>query len=435
MDLTKINVEALPREVKEWCDAHSVSTTTSFCAWLEYIDGEIVERCFATRIKKKQVRITEVSRAETGSNSVIVKNLIYSGMGGYSAVYVAESIINKYYGYPITVFDKEEFDKWDDVTGLCGFGYVTINPDMIFTTPEFKYCGYSGGCGVISYIKAWRKDKHIEFFGKMGLSLSPILINKAKKDGKFRRFLWDNHNGVALYGVQAALYAYKHNITCEEARRICNVKNQLNRLVSNRIPSVIGTKIDRQRLLDYVDDNDIDYSLYDDYLKALKALKYDLKDTKIIYPRDFKAMHDLRAAEYASFKAKQDRKKRAKLYRDFRRVAKGYIGLEAKGEKYCLIVPRDISELITEGETLSHCVGRMGYDKKMVDGVSLIIFCRENAAPGTPFATVEYDLKDNKVRQFYARGNSAPPQDAVSFVSMWAKKVKEIRKELRKEVE
>jgi hypothetical protein len=92
-------------------------------------------------------------------------------------------------------------------------------------------------------------------------------------------------------------------------------------------------------------------------------------------------------------------------------------------------VPRDISELITEGETLSHCVGRMGYDKKMVDGDSLIIFCRENAAPGTPFATVEYDLKNNKVRQFYARGNTAPPQDAVSFVSMWAKGVKDMRKE------
>lgn len=429
MDLTKINVRAIPHEVKEWCDAHSVSTTTTFCAWYEYIDGEIVERCFATRVKKKEVRITEVLRAETGSNSVIVKNLYSTYMSGYNAVYTAEDVIAKCGGYPITVFSKSEFDRWEDTDGRCGFSYISINPDMIFTIPEFKYCGYSGGCGVISYIKAWRKDKHIEFFGKMGLPLSPVLINKAKADGKFRRFLWENHNGVALYGVQAALYAYKHNITCEEARRICNVKNQLDRLVAHRIPASVGTKIDRQRLLDYVDENNIDYTLYNDYLVALKALKYDLKDTKNIYPRDFKAMHDLRAAEYASFKVKEDAKKRAKLYRDFRRVAKGYIGLETKGEKYCLIVPRDISELITEGEVLSHCVGRMGYDKKMVDGVSLIIFCRENAAPGTPFATVEYDLKNNKVRQFYARGNTAPPQDAVSFVSMWAKKVKDTRKE------
>lgn len=426
MNLEKIKVKALPEQVKEWCESNAVSTTTRFCAFLEYIKGEIVERCFATRIKKKTVNITEVSRICTGDkNGFIVKNLTRS-YAGYNAVYKAEDIIYRSYGYPVKVFDKEDFDKWYHPDTSVGFYFVIINNDLIKTIPEFKYSGYSGGA-VISYINAYRKDKNVELFGKLGISLSPILINKAKKDGKFRRFLFENHKAININGVQATLFAYKHNITLDEARRACFVKNQLDRLVSNRIPAVVGTKIDRQRLLDYVDSNDIGYRIYDDYLTAIKALRYDLNDTKNVYPNDFKAIHDLRASEYADFKVKQDEKKRKALYKKFRTVAQTFIQYEDFGDEYSLIVPKEASELIKEGEALQHCVGKMSYDQKMVDGKSLIMFCRNSSDIDTPFATLEYDLKENKIRQFYALKNSKPPEDARAYVDAWAVNFKLLR--------
>ena len=433
MDLSKIKVEAFPQAVMEWCEQNSKSTTTSFCEYLEYIKGEIVARYFATRIKKKMLRVTEVQRQSTGPSRSVVKNLLFSyGAQGYHAVYEREDVYYHCGGYPIRAFGKEDFDLWYPQEAPCGFSYRTINNSMVTTIPEFKYCGFTGG-GAISYINAWRKDKNIEFFGKMGLSLSPILINKAKKDGKFRRFLWENHKGIEMYGVQAAMFAYKHNITCEEARRACYLKNQSDRLVNHRIPSAKGTKIDRLRLLDYVDSNDIDYSLYNDYLAAIKALGYDLNDTKNVYPKDFKQMHDLRVAEYASYKAKIDRKNRAKLYADFRRAVKNYFEFEQKGEKYTLVIPRDISELIREGDVLGHCVGKMGYDKKVIDGKSLIVFCRENSNVKKPFATIEYNLNSNSISQFYAVHNSTPPKDAREFVTEWAKNVKKILTEWNSE--
>jgi hypothetical protein len=382
----------------------------------------MVERIFATRTQKKIIRVTEVMRDATGGSSRIVKNLIYSPCGGYSAVYEKKPVIRRSRGYAYEVMSADQFDVWTSVDCRIGFSYRVLNPEYIATVEEFKYSGYSGG-GAIQYLNAYRKDKSVEFFGKMGLNLSPVLMKKAKKDGKFRRFLFENHNAIALYGVQAALYSYSHGVSVEEARRICFVKNQLDRLVSYRIPAIKGTKLDRQRVLDYVDFGDINYASYNDYLTALKELRYDLNDTKNVYPHDFKTMHDLRIAEYASFKEKEDRKKRAKFYRDFRKKGQSLRTYELKGEKYSLIVPQDISDLKREGTVLEHCVGTMGYDKKVVDGVSIIMFCRKNDNLDEPYVTVEYRLDRKALNQCYGYKDSKPTAEVLAFVNEWALKL------------
>lgn len=434
MDLRKIRVNPLPKEVEDWCRENSVSTSTKFVAYLQYIRGEMVQRMFATRVGKGKVRITEVMRHATGKHSPIVRNLISGGMNGYRAVYKAEDYVIRSWGYPITVFPKSDFDVWFPLVGAVGFGYVTINPQAIFTADEFKYCGYTTG-SIISYLNAYRKDKNVEFFGKMGLQLSPVLMNKAKKDGKFRRFLWDNHNAIALYGVQAGLYAFKNGITVEEARRACYEKNKLHRLVAERISAIKGTSIDRKRLLEYVDSNNISYASYNDYLTALITLKYDLTDTKNLYPKDFKAMHDLRTSEYDSHNANIDRKRRAQLYEDFEQKSKAAQIYEVCNDTYSLIVPRDISELVREGRELSHCVGKMGYDKKMADGVSLIMFCRKTSDINTPYVTVEYRLDTNKLNQCYGYSDSKPNDDVLAFVNEWAAQIREIRLAQAREVQ
>lgn len=421
MDLSKIKCEELPRAVRDWCEEHAVTTAYRFCGYLEYIRGEVVERDFACRrYKKHGVRITEVLRHATGEKSpLIVRNLIYVPMGGYIPIWEAEDKYIGGYGWRYKAFDKDDFGKWEKNAIYVGFSKVFINAEIIFNIPEFKYCGYSGG-GVISYLNAYRKDKTVEYFGKMGLSLSPVLMRKAKSDGNFRRFLIENHNGIALYGVQAALFAYKHNTSVEDARRACYVKNQLDRTVAHRIPEIKGTALDRQRVLDYVDDHDINYASYDDYLKCLKALKLDLTDTKNIYPNDFDRMHEMRTAEYAANKEKIDRRKRAKLYREFRKAGESARQYEWHEGNYIIIAPTDIQQLVEEGEALQHCVGRMGYDKKMADGISLIMFVRKSQYPNTPFVTVEYRLDTKTLRQCYGYKDSAPADDVKQFCQSWA---------------
>ena len=423
MNLEKIKVKDIPEQVKVWCEDNANNTAFTYGAYYEYICGEVIQRIFATRrYNRYGVRIREVSRAATGHKSPhIVRDFIYNNYGTYVPLFEAEDKYCRCSGWGYKVFDKEDFGKWYPSNGRCGFGYVNINPTMIFDIPEFKYCSYSGNCGLLSYLDSYREDKSIEFFGKMGLSLSPVLIKKAKADKQFRRYLWENHNAVALYGVQATLYAYKHHIpTIEEARRICYVKTQLDRLVVHRLPEIRGTKIDRQRVLDYVDSNDINYASYDDYLKCCKALNLNLSDTKVIYPNDFKRMHDLRSDEYKAHQAKIDRRKRAKLYKSFREKAQRAKQYEYSNENYMIIVPTEISDLIREGDVLSHCVGKMGYDKKMADGVSLIMFCRKTSDPTVPFVTVEYRLDKKALNQCYGFKDSRPNDDVIEFVNSWA---------------
>lgn len=429
MDLINIDVVAIPEAVREWCEKNAHSRSTRFCAWLEYINGEMVERDFATRVKNKKVGITEVVRRSTADGNVIAKNLYYTWGSSYNAIYEAKDKYISCGGYPICVFAAAEFDVWQRWDGMPGYGVTFLNTELIPTVDEFKYCGYSDG-DVISYLNYYRKNNSVEFFGKLGLRLSPVLIRKAQEDGKFRRFLWQNHNQIALYGVQAALFAYKQNIGVEEARRACHVKNQQCRYLAYHIPQIKGTKIDRMRLFDYLDDNDIDHRLYNDYLEALKALNCDLDDTKHVYPRDFMRAHDERIEEYNAYKAKLDRKKRAKLYREFKKVSMATSEFETVGEDLRIVVPKTVSDLQREGKKLHHCVGRLGYDKKMAEGKSLIMFCRKNTEPDTPFVTIEYDLKTNKVRQCYGDHNSKPGDDIMIFINAWALMVAQKLKEV-----
>ena len=428
MRLDKLKLTPFPDEVMAWCQEHSRSEATSFVAWFEYIDGEIIERDFATRKKKGRIYVTEVLRCSTRDGEIIVKNLLFSYTAGYRAVYEAGDVYSRSQGWSYKVFDGSDFDVWDRACQHIGYCVYELNAKMVFDIPEFKYCGYSGG-GLISYLKKYRKDPSVEMFGKLGLTLSPVLMKKAKNDGKFRRFLFENHRGIQQYGTQAAIYAYNNGVSVADARLYLHEKNQRDRLCAYRISEVKGTKIDRARLLDYVGKSNIDYALYNDYLKALKALGYDLADTKNIYPHDFMAMHDLRIAEYEAHEAKLARKKRAKLYRDFRRASKDARIFEQVGEVYSIIVPSDIADLKREGKLLDHCVGRMGYDKKMADGISLIMFVRENAAPDTPYVTVEYRLDRNALNQCYGYHDSKPSEEVIAFVNDWADNVTKQRKE------
>ena len=427
MDLRMINVESIPEEVKAYAEVNAPNTTFLFAAYLEYIDGEVVERTFGIRrYAKKGVRITEVFRRTTGKARSITKNLIrMNGMSGYIAIFDNKDRYVSSYGYRFVAFEGEDFDVWFDDCGLGGFSYTYINAEMVNRIEEFKCCGYSGG-DVINYLNAYRKNPKIEFFGKFGIPLRKTLVKKAEKDKAFCKFLSKNADAIYLYGPQAALYAYKHNVSVEEARRICSKRRaQLDR-VNKFIPELAGTKLDKIKCLEWCDKNKIGLSSYDDYLKAIKRIGLDLRDTKNVFPHDFARMHDLRVAEYDSIEAKADRAKRAELYDKFEAAAEKAKVYEAHSEEYVIIAPRQIPDLQREGRILCHCVGKMGYDKKMADGKSLIMFLRHADVPTEPFVTIEYSLDRKMLLQAYGYKDSRPDDVVYDFINQWAESVKKI---------
>ena len=154
----------------------------------------------------------------------------------------------------------------------------------------------------------------------------------------------------------------------------------------------------------------------------------DLNDTKNLFPKDFRRMHDLRTNQYASKKARDSKEELKNLNKKFKEKNKVYKALEFEKGKYCVLLPNGINDLKVEGSKLHHCVGNMGYDKKVADGKSIIAFVRIIENQTKPFVTVEYDLKRKKVIQCYGDHDSNPGEEVKQFVNNWESYV---RKELK----
>ncbi|MCL2798638.1 MAG: PcfJ domain-containing protein, partial [Firmicutes bacterium] len=111
------------------------------------------------------------------------------------------------------------------------------------------------------------------------------------------------------------------------------------------------------------------------------------------------------------------------LYKQFAVIVEKYISLQkVKSDKgpfqgYAIVIARSPAELMREGDILNHCVGKMGYDQKMVREESLIFFVRNTATPDVPFITVEYSLKSKKILQCYGYKHARPDDNVMTFIN------------------
>ena len=429
LDVMKAIPLDFPVEVVEEAERLAVGLRR-FVGYLQAVEKNIVLRVFAYRqLRGKEMQITEVMRRITGEKRCIYKNLYIGGMNSYQAVYEKQDKVAYSYGFPITQFGKDDFDVWGVAEAPLGIWNIVINAEMLKDTP-YRYSGYSTSVtdDVIGYLNKYNEHPGIEHFGKLGIKPTPALIKKAEKDAAFRSWLYRNRDSVGHCGPKVLLYAYANNMDIDDARRTLWNIDYTNKRAARKIPEIKGTKLDRERVLAYVENNGIDGYSYSDYLKALKKLKLDLTDTKNIYPYDFKRMHDIRIAEYESVIAKEDAEKQKILDENFEQKAKKAKRFEYQSEDYAVIVPSRTSDLVAEGKALHHCVGKMGYDKKMADGEIVIVFIRSVLDMLTPLLTVEWDLKKKRIRQVHGDHNRAPTEQERVFVDEWVQMAEKIRK-------
>ena len=73
--------------------------------------------------------------------------------------------------------------------------------------------------------------------------------------------------------------------------------------------------------------------------------------------------------------------------------------------------------MIREGTFLNHCVGKSGYEQKVIREESLIFFLRKAEQPDRPFVTVEYSIPEHKVLQSYGFENHLPDADAMNYIN------------------
>lgn len=389
------------------------SGTVRYYAYLANNDGELVKITVAVKEHKGKWYCKQVAVHGVHSDICFGKDFAFSYMGGFSVGWYEQGLTSSPRWF--------ESSEWGYIADkyLNPFAYL-INPEYAYRFKAFKYsaCELYKGDDILAYLRTYEKYPIAEMLVKLGLSRyteSKQILEKAGKDKKFRKFLSVNRDDLAksFYNIPTILKAYKNNtpLAYEEAVKTLCKGNSLAP-IRNMLQG------DYKPYFEYIGKQNITNHLYLDYLNACQFLGLDMTEAKNRYPHDFKRWHDIRIDEYHTAKALRDEQERKELYTKFTAIAEKYLPMtNVKKGGYIVVIATSPADLVKEGEALHHCVGRMGYDQKMVREESLIFFIRSAEDITKPLATVEYSIKSKKVLQCYADHNSRPDEQIMNFVN------------------
>lgn len=392
-----------------------------FYAYLTTINKELVKITVAMRNKnKKEQLIKQVAVHGVYSDKCLVRDLEYCYLGiyAYRVGWYYEGIK---YRFGIRPFYN------DGIWYPVNFKYYNPYAEIVNINLALKYFPYSAVdilkpvCPII-YLRKYIKYPQAEYLIKAGLGKfvrSKMILERIGKDKKFCKWLIINRQALLdnPYYIDVIIRSYKTGKSLDSlqayAEAVIILKRQRN---LPRLQRAFSNDLDQ--LLNYVSIQKTGVTTYNDYYTACTYFGLDMTIPKNRYPHDFKRWHDIRIDEYRTAKALQDAEQRKELYAQFAIVAEKYLPLQRNlHDAYIVVIARSPAELIKEGDTLHHCVGRMNYDQKFIHEESLIFFVRNACDPDRPFVTLEYSLKSKKILQCYGEHDHRPDEKVLEFVN------------------
>lgn len=155
---------------------------------------------------------------------------------------------------------------------------------------------------------------------------------------------------------------------------------------------------------------------YFDYIRFAKLLEMDLRDTNILFPKDFKSAHDelsliIEDEEFSDAELPQ-------IERQFG-VYNQMFGYKADG--FMIIPPARHNELKQEGKQLHHCVAT--YAQRVAIGDTIILFIRKAEDPETPYFTLNIEPDSFGMIQCRGMKNCHYPNDVDKFIKKWYREI------------
>lgn len=426
------------KTIKELCLEHQAKSNfmVNYEEFLELDDdGDFIAHIYCTKQNKKGILWQEVLRFN--SKEAYGKNNDYYSYGMNNGFKVHFS--NYYSNYSGAVSFKDELEPFDMgyvhfvLPHIYGLKLLQTNEEIIELDNSLKYFSYREKYGEIcSYIERYRKYPCIELLAKIDADYkfvySDRLCNLLEENKSFRKFLLKNRDFLSITGLNI--------IQCFKGKSIEKLTEE-NRERNNarKLKSYLGNLRDllpfkANRIVDYIENlKTVSFYTYKDYLLACQYLNLNFNDTKVAFPRNFMEMHDLYTEVYHQHLEELERQRqieeiKANEEREtlLSQVAKQQSYLERTINDgindYVLKLPTCTDDFINEGTALHHCVGRMGYNKKMANGEDVIIFLRKIEQPDVPFITIEWLIKDNqyKLAQIYADHDTNPSEEIRNMV-------------------
>ena len=387
-----------------------------FYAYMATNDKELVKITVAVKNYRKKWYCKQVIVHGVHSDKCFLKDIKFSNLGGYAV------------GWYDLGIQKEE--RWYE-DGQWGWQYDQyFNPwapivnikYIVEHFPEYKYSAIEQyrKVDVLQYLRIYEQCPQAEYFVKMGLdylATRKSVLRLAGKDKAFRKWLFTHRDELHNTYAQTVLEAYKTGKSIEETQKRLETKKIFLRDSYNKPLRELFKGKDLERFFLYIAKQNTSYRTYLDYINACRYLGLDLTQEKNLLPHDFKRWHDIRIDEYHSKKMMEEMESKKALVADFKKAAEKYLALQYDRQNdYIAIIAMSPFDLIREGNELHHCVGKMGYDMKMIRGESLIFFIRAKAEPEKPLVTVEYSPSKKSVLQCYADHNATPDETIMKFV-------------------
>ncbi|WFD11993.1 PcfJ domain-containing protein [Tepidibacter hydrothermalis] len=165
---------------------------------------------------------------------------------------------------------------------------------------------------------------------------------------------------------------------------------------------------------------------WDDYIIQCRKLKFDIKNTFVLYPKNLKEKHE----EYTiMIKSKNLKKHSQKVKDSFEKLNKIY---SYSNKKFLIRPANSVDEIVREGQMLRHCVGGNHYVEGVAKGNRAIMLVRDIDNPNTPFYTLDLNLTNLRITQCRGYRNRDMTDEVKRFTEEW--KAKKLTTNTRKKV-
>lgn len=159
-----------------------------------------------------------------------------------------------------------------------------------------------------------------------------------------------------------------------------------------------------------------------DYIGMAAVLGVDLTRKSVRYPKDIHEAHQRILGAFNSKKAAEEEAANAAAVEALREKLPF---LEFSHRSFMARIPLSHAELVAEGNSLNHCVGRFkSYWTNHIAGEKLVIFIRKVKEPDKPYVTMQLMMKDFSICQIHGFGDRDPTAPEKAFCKLFAKQLK-----------
>lgn len=257
----------------------------------------------------------------------------------------------------------------------------------------------------------------IELLVKLGfykLALCPKTFNKK---GSF-----ETRFGI---GKEYARYIKYHNLNINQLEILKLLKDRNIRLIKYYAEFIQSdynffrkNNIDLKLLYKKTNISSNNLYEYKDYIGFAEKLKYDLKDKRILYPRNIEESHDRLLKQY---QIKKDKVINSKITKRYKQLLKNTF----KTKKYIIFPAISMDSLIDESKQQNNCVKTYAedYANKNCD----IYFMRLVNNQEQSLVTIE--VRNNKVVQQRIKNNAMTTKEQQQFIKKW--ELKKLNKKVK----